>query len=118
MTKVGETTAGVPVYKYTFTAEQMTNMPSETASTKKAGIIFNDGSNNQTDNLAFHNRGYYVDGTYTKTITKVKDTTGINGVSTIKAEDQNAWYTISGVRVSKPTQHGVYIHNGKKYIVR
>lgn len=118
MTKVGETTAGVPVYKYTFTAEQMTNMPSETASTKTAGIIFNDGSNNKTGNLAFHNRGYYVDGTYTKTITKVKDTTGINGVSTIKAEDQDAWYTISGVRVSKPTQHGVYIHNGKKYIVR
>ena len=118
MTKVGETTAGVPVYKYTFTAEQMTNMPSETANTKTAGIIFNDGSNNKTDNLAFHNRGYYVDGTYTKTITKVKDTTGINGVYTIKAEDQDAWYTISGVRVSKPTQHGVYIHNGKKYIVR
>ena len=118
MTKVGETTAGVPVYKYTFTAEQMTNMPSETASTKTAGIIFNDGSGKQTNNLAFHNRGYYVDGTYTKTITKVKDTTGINGVSTIKAEDQDVWYTISGVRVSKPTQHGIYIHTGKKYIVR
>ena len=116
MTKVGETTAGVPVYKYTFTAEQMTNMPSETASTSKAGIIFNDGNGNQTGNLSFHNRGYYVDGAFTRTITKVKDPTGINGVSKSEAVDSNVWYTVSGVRISKPTKHGIYIHNGKKYV--
>ena len=116
MTKVGETTAGVPVYKYTFTAEQMTNMPSETASTSKAGIIFNDGNGNQTGNLSFHNRGYYVDGVFTRTITKVKDPTGINGVSKSEAVDSNVWYTVSGVRISKPTKHGIYIHNGKKYV--
>ncbi|MDE5840744.1 MAG: hypothetical protein K2H49_07465, partial [Muribaculaceae bacterium] len=30
----------------------------------------------------------------------------------------NNWYTISGVRVAEPTQPGLYIHNGKKYIVK
>ena len=116
MTKVGETSAGVPVYKYTFSANQMADMPSETESTSKAGIIFNDGNGNQTGNLSFHNRGYYVDGAFTRTITKVKDPTGINGVSKSEAVDSNVWYTVSGVRISKPTKHGIYIHNGKKYV--
>lgn len=116
MTKVGETSAGVPVYKYTFSANQMADMPSETESTSKAGIIFNDGNSNQTGNLSFHNRGYYVDGVFTMTITKVKDPTGINGVSKSEAVDSNVWYTVSGVRISKPTKHGIYIHNGKKYV--
>ena len=116
MTKVGETSAGVPVYKYTFSANQMTDMPSETESTSTAGIIFNDGNGNQTGNLSFHNRGYYVDGAFTRTITKVKDPTGINGVSKSEAVDSNVWYTVSGVRISKPTKHGIYIHNGKKYV--
>ena len=116
MTKVGETSAGVPVYKYTFSSNQMADMPSETESASKAGIIFNDGNSNQTGNLSFHNRGYYVDGVFTRTITKVKDPTGINGVSKSEAVDSNVWYTVSGVRISKPTKHGIYIHNGKKYV--
>ena len=94
----------------------MADMPSETESTSKAGIIFNDGNGNQTGNLSFHNRGYYVDGVFTRTITKVKPTTGINGVSKSEAVDSNVWYTVSGVRISKPTKHGIYIHNGKKYV--
>ena len=116
MTKVGETSAGVPVYKYTFSSNQMADMPSETESTSKAGIIFNDGNSNQTGNLSFHNRGYYVDGVFTMTITKVKPSTGINGVSKSETVDSNVWYTVSGVRISKPTKHGIYIHNGKKYV--
>ena len=35
----------------------------------------------------------------------------------INGEDNGAWYTIDGRRVAAPTQRGVYIHNGKKYIV-
>jgi len=29
-----------------------------------------------------------------------------------------AWYTITGVRVAAPTERGIYIHNGKKYLVK
>lgn len=32
-------------------------------------------------------------------------------------EDNGAWYTIDGRRVVAPTERGIYIHNGKKYIV-
>lgn len=34
-----------------------------------------------------------------------------------KAED-NAWYTLTGMRIGKPAQPGLYIHNGKKVIIR
>lgn len=30
----------------------------------------------------------------------------------------NAYYTLSGIRVEKPTERGIYIHNGKKLIIR
>lgn len=33
-------------------------------------------------------------------------------------EDNGAWYTIDGRRVVGPTESGIYIHNGKKYIVK
>ena len=37
-------------------------------------------------------------------------------VETEKAED-GAWYTIQGVRVDKPAK-GLYIHNGRKVVVK
>ena len=36
-------------------------------------------------------------------------------VTTNKTED-NTWYTISGQRIAKPTQRGIYIKNGKKIL--
>ena len=42
--------------------------------------------------------------------------TGIEGVEAEKAND-GAWYTIQGVRVDKPAK-GLYIHNGKKIVVK
>ena len=50
---------------------------------------------------------------------KVNGTTGINtidnGQSTV---DGNVWYNVNGQRVAQPTQKGLYIHNGKKVIVK
>ncbi|MBO5157726.1 MAG: DUF5123 domain-containing protein [Prevotella sp.] len=43
--------------------------------------------------------------------------TGINDITT-GAADNGAWYNMQGVKVEKPTQRGVYIHNGKKIVVR
>lgn len=34
-----------------------------------------------------------------------------------KTADDN-WYTLTGMRISKPSQPGIYIHNGKKIIIR
>ena len=44
-------------------------------------------------------------------------TTGVNEL-TMDNEDNNVWYTIDGRRVVAPTERGIYIHNGKKYIVK
>ena len=44
-------------------------------------------------------------------------TTGVEEL-TINTEGNGAWYTIDGRRVVAPAQPGLYIHNGKKYIVK
>ncbi len=46
--------------------------------------------------------------------------TGISNAVTVDTDNGNgAWYTIDGKRLAgEPTQHGVYIHNGKKQVVK
>lgn len=44
-------------------------------------------------------------------------TTGIESVENTESDDNAPYYNLSGVRVSKPTK-GVYIHNGKKVIIK
>ena len=47
------------------------------------------------------------------------DATGIIGVQPLQeAESDDAFYTLSGVRVATPTAKGIYIHNGKKVIIK
>ncbi|MDE6521225.1 MAG: hypothetical protein K2L17_00265 [Muribaculaceae bacterium] len=41
----------------------------------------------------------------------------VENVEAVKAVDNN-WYSIDGVRVAQPTRPGLYIHNGKKIIVK
>ena len=36
----------------------------------------------------------------------------------VKKTEDNAWYTLTGMRIGKPAQPGLYIHNGKKVIIR
>ena len=44
-------------------------------------------------------------------------TTGVEEL-TVSTQDNGAWYTIDGRRVVAPVERGIYIHNGKKYIVK
>lgn len=48
------------------------------------------------------------------TVTAIETTT----MTDVKKATNDAWYTISGIRIKKPTQAGLYIHNGKKVIIR
>lgn len=41
----------------------------------------------------------------------------ISNMHAVKA-DKSGYYTLNGVRVERPTQKGVYIHNGKKFVVK
>ena len=45
------------------------------------------------------------------------ETTSVERVKTNKEEDSN-WYTLSGVQAKQPTKGGVYIHQGKKVIIK
>ena len=45
------------------------------------------------------------------------ETTGISTAKVNTQADDNAWYTLQGVRVAQPTR-GIYVRNGKKIIVK
>ncbi len=51
-----------------------------------------------------------------ETVYNESTTTSISRINT-SVKDPNAWYTITGMKVSAPTKAGLYIHNGKKVIV-
>lgn len=51
----------------------------------------------------------------------LKGTTVYTKISNIEAPSgnaDNAWYTLSGVRLTKPSQSGIYLHNGKKFVIK
>lgn len=92
-------------------------------------IIFNQGKNKkQTEELkAINSTKYYEitpkhsDGKYTcKDVTAIWAPTGITGTPTISnTTTDNAWYTLSGMKLGKkPAESGVYIHQGKKVIIK
>ena len=65
---------------------------------------------NGKDGSTLEGQTVYVSGTAT-------------AIESIKMEEtrsttDDAWYTITGIRINKPTQAGLYIHNGKKVIIR
>ena len=44
-----------------------------------------------------------------------KESSSIDNITTDRVENaDDVWYTISGQRIKRPTEHGIYIHNGKK----
>lgn len=92
-------------------------------------IIFNQGKNKkQTEDLKAVNSTKFYEitttqskGKYTcKDVTAIWAPTGITGTPTISnTTTDNAWYTLSGMKLSKkPAESGVYIHQGKKVIIR
>jgi alpha-amylase len=95
-------------------------------------IIFNQGKgtgNKQTvDIKAVNSTKYYEitttqsNGRYTyKDVTADMPTTGITAAPTIDntASKDNAWYTLSGMKMmQKPNQPGIYIHQGKKQVIK
>ena len=84
-------------------------------------------SSNQTVDVTNVTKDAYFEISSTRTNGKynVNDvtsdmTTGIESITTDQTTttDDNAWYTLSGMRIDKPTQRGIYIRGGKKYVVK
>ncbi len=94
-------------------------------------VIFNQGNGTgkkQTEDLkAVNSTKFYEitttqsNGKYTcKDVTAIWAPTDITGTPTISnTTTDNAWYTLSGMKLGKkPAESGVYIHQGKKVIIR
>ena len=92
-------------------------------------IIFNQGKNKKqsVDMNAGNSTKFYEitttqsNGKYTcKDVTAIWAPTGITGTPTISnTTTDNAWYTLSGMKLGKkPAESGVYIHQGKKVIIK
>ena len=92
-------------------------------------IIFNQGKDKKqsVDMNAGNSTKFYEitttmsKGQYTcKDVTAIWAPTGITGTPTISnTKTDNAWYTLSGMKLGKkPAESGVYIHQGKKVIIR
>lgn len=47
-----------------------------------------------------------------------KTATGIDAIENDADFEEGEWYTINGVRVDQPTKKGLYIHNGKKIVIK
>lgn len=117
--KVGTTSDGKNVWKWTWNGSYVKDKtaPASTTASLPTHIIFTNkkaGSDSgaQTLNMQFKNGNYYGDNVTYGNAT---------GISVVKANAQtgDSWYTMSGTRMaSKPTQKGVYIHQGKKAVVK
>lgn len=59
---------------------------------------------------------YGIGETYVGQFEIVDGMTAVSELS-VDTKDNGAWYTIDGIRVAAPTQSGIYIHNGKKYVI-
>ena len=104
----------------------------QTVDIKKRGyyfnIIFNQGKDKpQSEDLEDITQDTYYEVTKVTgtagTCVEVKDVTDtMTGIADITVDKpstgNNAYYTLSGVRVAKPTQPGIYIHNGRKVVVK
>ncbi len=117
--KVGTTSDGKDVWKWTWNGSYVKEKSASASTTASlpTDIIFtnkkaNSNSGAQTLNMKFNNGNYYGDNVTYGNAT---------GISVVKANAQTdeSWYTIGGTRLSgKPTQKGVYIHQGKKVVVK
>ena len=112
--KIGTAANGNSVWKWTWDGTKQNN----SSATRPAMIIFSNQGSPQTADLSFSNGGYYnEDG-----LQGVVKTTGINAVKTSTESDGNI-YSLDGRLVRNNgsldgLKKGVYIVNGKKFILR
>ena len=111
---IGTAPNGNQVWKWTWDGKKQKN----SAATKPAMIIFNNQGAPQTADLKFEQAGYYVE----KGLFGIVTATAINSVD-VDAEKSAKVYTLDGrlVRTNGNVDNlpkGVYIMNGKKYILK
>ena len=109
---LGTAANGNSVWKWTWDGKKQKG----SAAAQPQKIIFNNNDKPQTDDLAFTQAGYYNE----EGLQGVVTATGIRAAKDgrWKTED-GRWYDLQGRRMSgRPTGKGVYIHRGKKTVIR
>lgn len=116
-TKVGTTTAGNAVYKWTWNGSYVADKSGAKASTPSYIIFSANSGTPQQNNMPFKNGNYYT--LYAVEGNVIDYATGISSPTIGNGPTNDAWYTAGGVRLnSKPQQKGIYLHNGKKVVVK
>lgn len=102
-----KTDSGHAIWKWTYSGTETLSPNTQIVfSTNRGGIK----GVNQTYDLKFVPGAYYEPATTNATLT--------TGINTVGSQQPDAWLTLSGMRTEKPTQRGIYIHNGRKYVVK
>lgn len=113
--KTSKTYNGMTIWMWEYKGEK-TDMPTH--------IIFNNGSGTQTDNLVFENGKCYD---FNGVNNSISITTGINGINANAAKKMIKVYTLNGECVGVMSdlnsatytlRPGIYIANGRKFVVR
>ena len=109
---LGTAPNGNKVWKWTWDGTKQNN----SSATQPQKIIFNNTGQPQTDNLDFTQAGYYND----EGLQGVVTTTAITAPKNIQRSMSNVqWYDLQGRRINGyPIKKGVYIHNGKKAVIK
>ncbi len=112
MSFMGQTLTGASIYKYTIT---------KVSEAPQYLIISKDNGNSKIyDGVGFVNHGYYVEGNSTPTQV-ITATNGIRETTLIPhATSDDCIYTVSGqlVKSRQTLAPGVYIQNGRKFIIK
>jgi alpha-amylase len=109
---LGTAPNGNKVWKWTWDGTKQNN----SSATQPQKIIFNNTGQPQTENLDFTQAGYYND----EGLQGVVTTTAITAPKNIQRSMSNVqWYDLQGRRMNGyPIKKGVYIHNGKKAVIK
>ena len=109
---LGTAPNGNKVWKWTWDGTKQNN----SSATQPQKIIFNNTGQPQTENLDFTQAGYYND----EGLQGVVTATAITAPKNIQRSKFNVqWYDLQGRRMNGyPIKKGVYIHNGKKAVIK
>lgn len=114
MMLMGKTDSGHLIYKYVQT--KTADIPSNLIVTR-----YDNGAETSRlwDGVPFVNHGYYVEGMTYDDNSQPNIISSSSDVKGIVSSGKDAfWYNLNGLRISQPTVPGIYIHGGRKVVVR
>ena len=116
---LGTAANGNSVWKWTWDGKKQKG----SAAAQPQKIIFNNNDKPQTDDLAFTQAGYYNEEGLQGVVTATAITAPRSQESGVRSQEAGArsqeWFDLQGRRLNGvPTRKGIYIHKGKKAVIK